>query len=320
MRQVSRRLFLGLCAAATSAGCFLSIPFGWAERHKEAKGHVRKKYVGDKPKIGLALGAGGANGLAHILMLEAFDELGLRPHKIAGSSIGAIMGALYASGKTAKEIRSIVDELVVRKNETWENIFLKKDLFQWFEFVDPELGRGGLISGDAFLAYLYERIQVSNFEDLKIPLAIVATDYWKYEQVVYDSGELLSAIQGSMALPGLFTPVQRDGRILIDGGAVNPVPFDILTESCEVIVAVNVAGQRSVKEEVSFLDSLFNAFRIMQHSIVAEKMKNSPPDILITPKILDVRALEFQKVDTIYEEALPAKERLKQELGALVSS
>lgn len=273
-----------------------------------------------EPKIGLALGAGGARGLAHILMLETFEELGLRPHKIAGGSIGAIIGALYASGKSAREVRLIVDELVLRAPDGWKKAFFKKDLFQWIELVDPEFGRGGLIGGHAFPAYLCERIEVSRFEDLDIPLAIVATDFWKYEQVVYESGELQSAIQGSMAAPGLFTPVRRDNRVLVDGGAVNPVPFDILKDSSEWTVAVSVAGQRSVKEDFSFLDALFNTFQIMQHSILAEKCKNSPPDILITPRIFDVRSFEFHKVDSIYTQALPAKETLKRELARRMTS
>ena len=269
--------------------------------------------------IGLALGAGGANGLAHILMLEVFDQLGVVPHKIAGCSIGAIMGALYASGKSAQEIKDIVNELVVRKHDTWKDIILRKDLLQWVQFVDPELGRGGFISGDAVSAFLYEQIQVDRFEDLAIPLCMVATDFWERKPVVYDSGPLLSAIQASMALPGLFTPVRRDGRILIDGGAVNPVPYDTLAGSCRVIVAVDVTGQRSPKKDLSFVDAIFNTFQIMQHSIVREKYARHPPDITITPDIMDIRALDFHRLDTVFEQARPAKEKLKRELEALLA-
>jgi NTE family protein len=268
--------------------------------------------------IGLTLGAGGANGLAHILILEVFDELGLVPHAIAGSSIGSVMGALYASGNTAKEIKEVVDALVVRKNDTWKDVFLRKDLLKWLQFLDPELGRGGFISGDAFLAFLYDYIQVDCFEDLNIPMYVVATDFWDREAVVYDSGPLLSAIQGSMALPGLFTPVRRDGRVLIDGGAVNPVPYDVLPQSCQTTVAVDVSGKRSPKEDLSFLDTIFNTFQIMQHSIVREKYTDYPPDITITPDIVDVRALDFHKADAIFEQARPAKDKLKQELETLL--
>ena len=314
MDRISRRIFL-LWSAAVSAGGWLVNPLpasDWVQAGTNSDTQEAK--MGNDLKIGLALGAGGANGLAHIAMLEVFDELGIRPRIIAGSSIGAVFGALYASGKSAGEIRAIVDELVVRKHDTWKDVFLNKNIFQWVEFLDPEFGKGGFISGDAFLAFLYEHIQVKSFEDLTIPLAVVATDFWEREEVVYDSGDLLSAIQGSMALPGLFTPVRRSGRVLIDGGAVNPVPYDILSQACDVTVAVDVSGQRSPKKDLSFLDAFFNTFQIMQHSIVAGKIALLPPDIMVRPDIVDIRTLEFHKLDAIFEQARPARDRLKREL------
>ncbi len=319
MKQISRRSFLGLCLSVPAAGYILGIPAGSAEASRQEKKQTPNKSDESASKVGLALGAGGAAGLSHILMLEVFDELGIKPCKLSGSSIGAIIGALYASGKSAKEIGELVDELVIREHDTWKEIFLKKDIMQWAEFLDPELGQGGLISGDAFLAYLYKHIRVSDFEGLEIPLAIVTTDFWKREQVIYESGDLLSAIQGSMALPGLFTPVKRDGRVLIDGGAVNPVPYDILTDTCEKVVAINVTGKRTARKDFSFLDAIFSTFEIMQHSIMSEKYQNNPPDIAITPEIKDVRALEFHKIDIIYEQARPARETLKRELDKLLS-
>ena len=317
MTNISRRLFLGLSAAA-AGGLAWGIPWAWSRKPKSTETAMQGTKMEKKPSIGLAMGAGGANGLAHILMLEVLDELGLVPDVIAGCSIGSIMGALFASGKSSSEIKAMVDDLVVRKDDTWKDIFLRKDLLQWVQFLDPELGRGGFISGDAFLAFLYEHIQVDTFEDLAIPLYVVATDFWEREEVVYDSGPLLSAIQASMALPGLFSPVRRDGRILIDGGAVNPVPYDTLIESCQVTVAVDVTGQRSPQKDLSFLDTIFNTFQIMQHSIVREKYTHHPPDISITPDIIDIRALDFHRADTIFEQAGPAKDKLKRELEALL--
>lgn len=314
MRQINRRFFLGL-SVVTAGTLVWGLPHAWSSVRKIGGKEILEAEMENGPRIGLALGAGGANGLAHILMLEVFDELGITPHMIAGSSIGAIIGALYASGKTSKDIRAIVDELVIRKHDSWKEV-LHKDILKWVQFLDPELGRGGLISGDSFLAFLYEYIQADRFEDLAIPLYVVATDFWEREAVVYNSGPLLSAIQGSMALPGLFTPVRRDGRTLIDGGAVNPVPYDILSESCTITVAIDVSGQRSPKKDLSFLDSIFNTFQIMQHTIVQGKYALRPPDISITPDIVDIRALEFYKVDTIFKQAMPAKEQLKRELAA----
>lgn len=273
----------------------------------------------DEQSIGLALGAGGANGLAHILMLEVFEELGLRPVQIAGSSIGAIIGSLYASGKSAQEVKEIVRELVGRKKSSWKDFLLNKEILQWIELIDPGLGKGGFISGDAFLAFLFERVQAATFEELETPLAVAATDFWKGEEVVCDSGDLASAIQGSMAIPGLFSPVRRNGRLLIDGGAVNPVPYDLLQDSCAVTVAVDATGQRTPQKDLSLMDAVFNTFKIMQQTIVQGKYKLKPPDIVITPQILDIRALEFYKADSIFEQAYPAKQELREKLEARLS-
>ncbi|ACV68532.1 patatin-like phospholipase family protein [Desulfohalobium retbaense] len=318
MRQMSRRMFLQLCSGLAASGALLQSTIARAVGTGPDTTLSPEEPMSAPKTIGLALGAGGANGLAHIRMLEVFDELGIRPHKIAGSSIGAIIGALYASGLSAKEIGEVVNELVVREEDTWKDVFVNKDIFKWIEFLDPELGQGGLVSSDAFLSFLFKQIRVESFEALTIPLAVVATDFWQRRAVVFDKGLLLSAVQGSMALPGLFTPVRRDGLVLIDGGAVNPVPYDILAPSCEATIAVDVAGKRSPKKDLSFLDTIFNTFQIMQHSIVAEKTSANPPDISIVPDIVDIRALEFYKVDTIYRQAKPAKDQLKRELSALL--
>lgn len=194
-------------------------------------------------KIGLALGGGGARGLAHIPLLHVFDELGIRPYRIAGTSIGAVIGALYASGISGAEIREGVSRMVMAKGESFRDVFHRKDAFKWIQFLDLEFGHGGLLKGDKFIAFLYEAMSVSCFEDLQIPLQVVTTDFHSSEQVVISSGELLDAVKASMALPGLFTPVRWEGRVLIDGGSVNPVPFDLFHD-CDVVVAVNVMGEK----------------------------------------------------------------------------
>jgi len=316
MHRISRRIFLLWSAAVSGGGWLVNLlpASGWAQPRTNSDTQEAK--MGTDLKIGLALGAGGANGLAHISMLEVFDELGIKPVKIAGSSIGSIFGAMYSSGLGSGEIKAIVDELVVRKHDSWKDVFLNKKILQWVDFLDPEIGKGGFISGDAFLAFLFEHIQVRTFEELTIPMAVVATDFWEREQVVFDSGDLLSAIQGSMALPGLFTPVRRSDRVLIDGGAVNPVPYDILIDACDMTVAVDVSGKRSPKKDLSFLDAFFNTFQIMQHSIMAGKIALQRPDILVSPDIVDIRTLEFHRVDDIFKQAREAKDRLKRDLEA----
>jgi NTE family protein len=316
---ITRRLFLRCCAVfSVFAPQVLTGKFVLAKSSPSEKDTGMNSAITDM-KIGLALGAGGANGLAHILMLEVFDELGIKPFQISGSSIGAVIGALYASGKSAKEIRKIADSLIIRQKDTLKDVLLNEKIFKWVDFLDPELGQGGLISGDAFLSFLYDKIKKATFEALEIPLSVVATDFWKREQVVYRSGELLPAIKGSMAIPGLFTPVSLDNRVLVDGGAVNPVPYDVLPDECDITIAIDVTGEKSPQKKLSFLNSIFNTFHIMQQAILNEKMIHQKPHIYIKPNIMNIRTLEFHKIDVIYKQARPAKAELKKRIRRMIS-
>jgi len=159
-------------------------------------------------------------------------------------------------------------------------------------------------------------IRVTDFEDLQIPLKVVAADFWERKQVVFDSGDLLGAVQASMALPAIFNPVVMDQTVLVDGGTVNPVPFDLLRDECDVVIGVNVMGKREEGEDLipSYSEAIFNTFQIYQRAILDEKLKHNPPDILIEPDIIDIKVLDFFKADDVFKQAEPAKEQLKSEL------
>lgn len=268
-----------------------------------------------KRKIGLALGGGGAKGLAHIPMLEVFDELGIRPHRIAGTSIGAVMGALYASGLSGAQIRELVRGVVITRGQSFREAMRKRNALRSIRFFDLEFGRTGLFKGDKFIEFLYDAMKASTFEELKIPLRVVATDFYMSGQVVLESGRLLESVKASMGLPGVFTPIVRDGRVLIDGGGVNPVPFDLLGD-CDIVVAIDVMGDLAGDGRVvpNMVRAVLGTFDIMQKTIVAEKLKRSPPDIYIRPAIVGVDILEFHKADRIYEQAEPARQELSKML------
>jgi len=274
----------------------------------------------NSPRIGLALGAGGAKGLAHIPMLEVLDELGVKPYRISGSSFGAIIGALYASGLSGREIREFIGGLLISENEKWPEALFRKDILKWIDFIDPEIGKGGLIGSDSFIHYLYKALNSTRLEDLPVPLKIVAADLWKREQVVLESGDLPSAIKASMALPGLFSPVPLNGRLLVDGGTINPVPYDLLLDECDIVIAIDVMGSCSKTASMtpSFFDTIFNSIHVLQQAIVHEKLERHRPHIYIKPDIIDVRVLEFFEAESIYRQAEPAKEQLRRELIALL--
>jgi NTE family protein len=268
-------------------------------------------------RIGLALGGGGAKGLAHILMLEVLDELNIRPHRIAGTSIGAVIGALYASGMTGQELRDLIDRLTVAEGESWLSALFEQDVGRWWDWIELQLGRGGLLDTTAFALFLQETLGVTRFKDLQIPLKVVAADFWSREQVIFEKGELLPAIQASMAIPGLFSPVQYRGKVLVDGGLVNPVPYDLLFDDCDVVVAIDVLGDRTpatANDGPSYFETTFNTYQILQTSILQEKMKNRPPHIYIRPELENIRVLDFNRVNEIYAQAKPARNKLRRSL------
>lgn len=272
-------------------------------------------------KLGIALGGGGAKGVAHVLMLEALEELGWQPHCIAGTSIGAIVGALYASGYEAKALREDLTAASFSEEGNFIEDVFTQDLSRWWNILELDFSGKGLLDAKDFLARLQSKLNVSTFDELKIPLRIVAADFWKREQIVFESGPLLPAVHASMALPGVFQPVQIDGRVLIDGGVVNPVPFDVLPEDCDVVVAVDVIGQREPHDGdplPSFGDAIFNTVQIFEKSIVREKCRQCAPTIYIEPEITDIKVLDFFKAADVFRQAEPAKEGLKIELEKLL--
>ncbi|MBM3565636.1 MAG: patatin-like phospholipase family protein [Alphaproteobacteria bacterium] len=273
--------------------------------------------------INLALGGGGARGLAHIPMLEAFDELGLKPHRIAGTSVGAVVGALYASGIPAADIRADVEKMLgTNRRSRLKDLFGRRELAHWFAFIDFEFRRGGLMRGRRIQSFLKRRMPARNFENLKIPLKIVAADFWSWDQVVFDRGDLTLAVKASMSVPGMFTPVRMGGHVLIDGGTVNPLPYDLWQDECDTTIAIEVAPAKTgnMDRTPRTLDAVFTTIQIMQRSIIREKMRTNPPDLLIRPKLVNVRLMEFHKARQIFEQAEPEKQRLKEELKKLIKA
>jgi len=271
-------------------------------------------------KIGLALGSGGARGLAHILMFEVFEELGIKPSVISGSSIGAILGASYASGTDVKEIKEVVHDLIFHKNSRFWELHKKSDYTKMLNFFDFGWKTGGLIKGKKFLNVLRNEIKVDNFEDLDIPLKVVATDYWNKKEVIIEHGDIHKAVIASFSLPGLFPPVDCNDKLLIDGGMVNPLPYDIIKNQCDITVAIDVSATNSHSHKIAppSYEVLFSSFQIMQNSIVQEKLKWNKPDILINTDIKDIRIHEFMKAEIIYKEGQKSKDRLKRKLEKLL--
>jgi len=235
-------------------------------------------------RIGLTLGGGGARGLCQIEFLKVLDEFGVKPVVISGTSIGAIIGAFYASGFSGMQINKILDDINF------------KDLLKMF---DPSfLSRTSLIKGKGIEEFLKEKIPASTFEELQIPMSIVATDFWRRNDMVYDSGELIPAIHASMSIPALFKPVIFENRVLTDGGASNILPFDIIRKDCDLLIAIDVSGKLSVPATPkipNWFENIMNTYQIMQSAMVEYQMKSCRPDIYIKPALIDIGILDFEK-------------------------
>ena len=272
--------------------------------------------AGPQPTIGIALGAGGAKGIAHIAMLEAFDELGLRPHCISGSSIGALMGMLYAQGRSAAEVKDLVAHLAITGRDTVHSVWSDKKIRKWMRMIDPDFRHGGLLEGASILEGLCRDRGCGTFEELTTPLKVVATDFRARRSVVLDTGPLQPAVQASMALPGVFKPVEIDGRVYIDGGTMDPVPYDVLSGCCDLVVAIDVNGGRETEGRSSpgYFDVVFGSIQILQQAIVQRQLAHREPDIYISLDLAEFRTLEFHKADEIYRRVQPAKEELKRRL------
>ncbi len=271
-------------------------------------------------KIGLALGAGGARGLSQIIIIEAFEELGIEPSIISGTSIGAIIGVLYAAGLDSKEMKEVVRDIVFGSRAKFWEIHKKSEFFKMVNLANPGLPPGGFLTGEKFINFLQDLVKIDDFKQLKIPIKIIATDYWKKNQVILTKGNLFKMVKASFSLPGLFSPVKWNGTLLMDGGMVNPLPYDVIEKNSTTTIAVDVASYKTHKDNVipSSYEILFSAFQIMQNSIVQEKLKQSKPSIYIKTNIPDVRVHEFTKVEDIFEKAIPAKEKLKHKLAKLL--
>ena len=270
------------------------------------------------PHVALALGGGAARGLAHVLMLEVIDELGIVPSHIVGTSIGSIMGSCYAAGMPGKDIRAYLDDLLASKLGFFKRF--GKDFPEGIAaLIDLKLG--AIINGVTFFEIVMPDMVRRDFESLKIPFTAVTTDYYAIEQVPITHGPVIPAVAASSTLPTLMAPVEIEGRVLIDGGFVNPTPFDLILDKGDITVAVDVTAIniRADKKQIpGSLEGWIGATQILFHSITREKLKHSRPDIFIRPDVGRFGTMEFFRKEDIYTASQPARDELKRKLEAAV--
>lgn len=237
--------------------------------------------VGDC-RIGVALGAGLARGLAHIGALKALEEAGIVPDYIAGTSMGGVIGALYACGLSLKMIERLAAQISRR---LW---------------VDPTFPHKGLIAGDKLEEMLYLLTGRRPFSDLKIPLAVVAVDLLSGERVVIREGSVARAVRASCAIPGIFSPVKMEQRLLVDGGVLQRVPASAARAmGADLVVAVDVGINVGSYRIDHIFDVLSRTIEIMSREIHQTQQEDA--DLLVLPAVENIGPFDFHRAGEAVE-------------------
>jgi NTE family protein len=243
-----------------------------------------------RPRLGLALSGGGTRGYAHIGVLQALEDNGLRPDFLSGTSIGAFAAALYAFNIPVKDI------LELAKGMAPVHVS-KLKLSRLALFSNEELGR--LIQST--------RIGKARIEDSPIPLAIVTVDIEKGVKVVLRQGEVAPAVMASNAVPGLYRPITIDGRMLVDGGIAEDVPISPLRPmGADIVVAVNLSSERRYSKPDNIIDVILNAFDVAID--LDTKTQVRAADVLIEPRLADFPRMDVSRIDELVAEGYRSAE------------
>ncbi len=242
-----------------------------------------------KRKIGLALSGGSVLGAAHIGVLKAIEEKEIVIDYLAGTSIGALVAALYACGISWKEIKKIADDM------------------DWIEVSKLSLSNYGLLSNEKLGDIVRENIGDLSFEDTDKPLAVVAVNVSSGKKKIISKGKIAEAVMASSAIPGVFIPVEINGDLYCDGGVMENVPVSALDKlRADYKIAVDLNAAHKYKKPDNIIDLLLNTFDMMM--VNAAQYQTEEADLLITPDLSEFDYLQTDKVDELldagYEEAL----------------
>jgi NTE family protein len=300
--------------------------------HRRRAGHRRdfraRLALARKPRIGLALGSGSSRGWAHIGAIRALEERGVKPDLICGTSIGALVGAVYASGQLDR-----LEEWVT--GLAWTQVVRLMDL-TW---------RGGLIRGQRLFNLFRATFQDREIAELEVPFGAIATELSSGREIWLRHGKLLDVVRASIATPGLFTPVVYEGTVLVDGGLVNPVPVSMCRAfGAEIVIAVDLSwgklgpyrnmgrelpavppqepswlgrmlgASRSKGPAQPSIPSIFEVFNtaldIVEQRVARSRLAGEPADVLITPLLPNFGTMEYHRAKEAIAEGRIAVERM----------
>ena len=256
----------------------------------------------DDIKVGIALGGGGARGLAHIGVLKAFEEGDIPVGAIAGTSVGALIGSLYAAGIPTSKLEKMAEEI------GWSSL-TNYSRYSLFRLVLTE----ERLSTNNMEVYLRKQIGDTRFDQLRVPFACVATDLQTGERVVFREGEVALAARASATYPGMFEPVEFRHRYLVDGGLVSNLPTDLLAlMGAQVIVAVDVTADIAHTQPKSVLEVMNQALYIQSERLAQEELTRA--NVVIRPKMGNIGAMDLSRSDECIDAGIVAGRRAVPEI------
>jgi NTE family protein len=251
------------------------------------------------PTVGVALGGGAVWGIAHIGVLKAFERHHIPVHCISGTSIGALVGGLYAAGVS-------VEQLIELTSQT-----------HWKDLSRLSFPLGGLLSNEPMEKFIYNIIGDTEFSHLNMPFAAVTTDLISGKEIVIDSGKLSTAIRASTAIPGIFHPVEFNGRTLVDGGVVNNVPVTLLKEmGARIRIAVNLSPDFNNWIPKNSLEIILKSFLIMQNIVALSETAQA--DIIININMKDFNPIDFKQAKALLNKGYTAGLSAVDDIQALL--
>lgn len=250
-----------------------------------------------EPKIGLALGSGGARGFAHLGVIKVLKEAGIPIDMIAGSSMGALVGSFYAAGSDVERLYRL------------SKVFKRK---YYLDFTVPKMG---FVAGKKVKELIRVFTYNKRIEELDIPLAIVATDIKKGEKVVFQSGPIAEAVRASISIPGIFVPEKIGDRLLVDGGVIDRVPVSVVRSmGADLVIAVDVSNVKKEIEITSIYDVIMQSLDILQMELTESRKLSS--DVMIRPHVENYNSKSFTNINEIItigeEEARLNIDKIKQ--------
>ncbi|MGR2950939.1 patatin-like phospholipase family protein [Vibrio vulnificus] len=334
MLKVDKGWTNGLALWSTLAFLVLLTPFYSIKKAAAQEAAVAKD--DDRPKVAVVLAGGGAKGAAHIGVLKALEEMQIPVDYITGTSMGAYVGGLYATGMSADEIESFIysidwysgyrdrvdrSQRRVRDKEAEDRYQLRTDI--GLRFGEVHAPRG-FVQGQNMLRILRETTgnlnEFQSFDDLAIPYRSVATDIVELQEVVLDKGQLVDAMMASMSVPGALPPYELNGRMLVDGGVVNNMPVDIARAmGADIVIAVDISTDYKQKEDFTSMlvvaDQLSNY--LVRRSTQQQAESLGGQDVYLRPDVGQMETTEFAKMPDAYQAGYKATYQMKEKLQAL---